>query len=89
MAMPKSQDVLAFLVNELVARNQYSFPYFVGLRKKDEEWEWIDDTPLSQGLRNDKENDFDSCAVVLEGSLRKMSCELYSGYICELKMGMF
>lgn len=89
MAMPKSQDVLSFLINTLTSEKRYSRPYFVGLRKKDEKWEWIDDTPLSQGLPNDQYTDFQSCAVLHEGSLRKMPCEEHAGYICELKKGKY
>ena len=89
MAMPKSQDVLAFLIDMLTSAKRYNSPYFVGLRKKDEKWEWIDDTPLSQGLPNDQNTDFHSCAVLDEGSLRKIPCEENARYICELKIGKY
>ncbi len=87
MAMPKSQEVIAFLVDKLSSMKQYTRPYFVGLRKIDEEWEWIDDTPLSHGLSDQVESDFHSCAVIQEGSLRKMPCDFKAGYICEMKIG--
>lgn len=89
MAMPKSQDVLAFLVNKIISKRRYYSPYFVGLRKKDEKWEWIDDTPLSQSLESGKDSDFHSCAVIHEGSLRKMSCDVQGSYVCELKRGRY
>ena len=87
MAMPKSQEVIAFLVDKLSSKKHYTRPYFVGLRKIDEEWEWIDDTPLSRGLSDKIESNFHSCAVIQEGSLRKMPCNFKAGYICEMKTG--
>ncbi|CAB4024385.1 Hypothetical predicted protein [Paramuricea clavata] len=88
MAMPKSQEVIAFLVDKLSSKKHYTWPYFVGLRKIDEEWEWIDDTPLSRGLSDKIESNFHSCAVIQEGSLRKMPCNFKAGYICEMKTGI-
>ena len=87
MAMPKSQEVIGFLVDQLSSKKQYTKAFFVGLRKIDEEWEWIDDTPLSEGLSDQIENNFHSCAVIQEGSLRKMPCDFKAGYICEMKTG--
>ena len=86
--MPKSQEVIAFLVDKLTSKKQYTKPYFVGLRKIDEEWQWIDDTPLSHGLSSQVKSHSHSCAAIHEGSLRKMPCDFEAGYICELKTGM-
>ena len=87
MAMPKSQHVIGFLVDKLSAKKKYTRPYFVGLRKIDEEWRWVDDTPLSHGLSGEFQNEFHSCAAIQEGSLRKIPCDFKAGYICELKTG--
>ncbi|XP_028412478.1 uncharacterized protein LOC114535312 [Dendronephthya gigantea] len=88
MAMPKSQEVIAFLIDKLTSKKQYTRPYFVGIRKIDEEWQWIDDTPLSHGLSSQEKSHSHSCAAITEGSLRKMPCDFEAGYICEIKTGI-
>ncbi|XP_034266781.1 C-type lectin domain family 5 member A-like [Pantherophis guttatus] len=80
LAVISSKAELAFLNNKT-----QNADYFIGLRQRNGEWKWIDNTKFDPGIFNvqDKTND---CAAIGLNSRVSKSCSEFNRFICEEKV---
>lgn len=91
LAMPKTEEELGFITSHLRDRGTLDTPYHIGLNKRKDTWNWVDDNPFNM---DSNFNDLDvaaigdlKCGMIEEGHIKATKCDKARSYVCEIKRG--
>ena len=88
LAMPKTDKELKFLKHKISSSKHRKRYFYIGLKKKSENWTWIDDVPYTRDVHVKDESGDKKCAALSKDNVHMVTCsEPKAGYICEIRTG--
>lgn len=91
LAMPKTEEELGFITSHLRDRGTLDTAYHIGLNKRKDTWNWVDDNPFNM---DSNYNDLDiaaigdsNCGMIEKGHIKATKCDKTRPYVCEIKRG--
>ena len=88
LAMPKTDKELRFLQHKISSSKRRRKYFYIGLKKKNENWTWIDDVPYTRAVHVKDELGDKTCGALSKDGVHMVTCsEPKAGYICEIRTG--
>lgn len=88
LAMPKTDKELRFLQHKISSSKRRKKYFYIGLKKKSENWAWIDDVPYTRDVHVKDELGDKNCGALSKDGVHLLTCsEPKAGYICEIRTG--
>ena len=86
--MPKTDKELRFLQHKISSSKRKKKNFYIGLKKKNENWTWIDDVPYTRDVHVKDELGDKTCGALSKDGVHMVTCsEPKAGYICEIRTG--
>lgn len=87
--MPKTDKQLGFLQDKILSSKYKTKYFYIGLKKRDGVWRWIDDMPYTRDVNVTDELGKKNCSALSKDSeMHMVTCgEPKAGYVCELRTG--
>lgn len=86
--MPKTDKELRFLQRKISLSKRRKKYFYIGLKKKSENWTWIDDVPYTRDVHVKDELGDKNCGALSKDGVHMVTCsEPKAGYICEIRTG--